>query len=152
MSPSSFLRPLAPLLVASFCAAAAAQPHQISRDGYTLRSSTVASTAIAPGTAREHGIEPSPSRGVLNVLVQRDASGASRNVAAEVRAVARNLAGMEREIPMKAARAPNGMVSYIGTYDFLPREVLVFVVTARPHDSRTELSLKFRDRLPAVSR
>lgn len=151
MSPSSFRRALAPVLIA-FCAAAAAQPHQVSRDGYTLRSSTVASTAIAPGTAKEHGIEPSSSRGVLNVLVQRDANGTGRNVAAEVHAVARNLAGMEREIPMRVAKAPNGMVSYIGTYDFLPREVLDFAVTARPRDSKAELSLKFRDRLPAVSR
>lgn len=146
---SCLLRPFAPVLLASIGAAAMAQPHQISRDGYTLRSSTVASTAIDRRTAQAHGIEPSASRGVLNVLVQRTGDAPSENVQADVSAVARNLAGMERQIPMRPAIAENGMVSYLGTYEFLPREVLEFTVTARPRDTGIELSLKFEDRLPA---
>ena len=150
--PARPIRPsrIAALLIATCVLAAAAQPQEVSRDGYTLRSSTILSTAVAPRTAREHGIEPSPSRGVLNVVVQREGQAASGNLPAEVTAIARNLAGMERDIPMREAQAPNGWVSYVGTYEFAPREVLDFIVTARPQGSQTELSLKFRDRLPVT--
>ena len=138
----------AALLIAACAMSAAAQPQEVSRGDYVLRSSTVLSTTIDPVTAREHGIERSSSRGVLNVVVQRRGKAASGNVPAQVTAFARNLAGMEREVPMREAKAPNGWVSYIGTYEFAPREVLDFIVTARPRGSQTELSLKFRDRLP----
>lgn len=130
-------------------AQANAQPHQVVRDGYALRASTVVSTALDPQTARSHGIEREPGRGVLNVMVEK-ATAPRENVPAEVTAVARNLAGMEREVPMREARAPNGMVSYIGGYEFAPREVLDFIITARPRGHPDELSLEFRDRLPTL--
>lgn len=130
-------------------ATALAQPHQAVRDGYVLRASTVASTALDPGTARTHGIDPQPGRGVLNVVVSKKEAPAG-NVRAQLSAVARNLVGKEREIAMREATAPNGMVSYVGAYDFAPREVLDFIIEARPEGARTDLKLEFRDRLPTL--
>lgn len=141
---------LVPLVAALWCAAADAQPHQVARDGYTLRASTVASTTLDPRTASSHGIEPAPDRGVLNVMVERS-QPPRRNVAADVKVVARNLGGVQEEIPMRQVTAPNGMVSYVGAYEFAPREVLDFHVTARPRPGSTELSLEFRDRMPFVN-
>lgn len=139
--------PLALALSASIlCASANAQPHEVSRDGYTLRASTVVSTALDPRTASSHGVERSADRGVLNVTVERG----RENVTANVSAVARNLGGVQQEIPMREAKAPNGMVSYVGAYEFAPREVLDFHVTARPRGHPTDLSLEFRDRMPFV--
>lgn len=130
---------------------ALAQPHEAVRDGYTLRASTVVSTALAPKTAQSHGIDPARDRGVLNVMVEKT-NPTRDNVPADVTAFTRNLAGMQVQVPMREARAPNGMVSYVGGYDFAPREVLDFHVTARPRGESTELSLVFRDRLPTVTR
>lgn len=130
-------------------ASAMAQPHQVVRDGYALRASTVVSTALDPATARSHGIDPAPDRGVLNVVVEKT-TAARGNVSAKVSAVARNLAGMQREIPMREARSRNGMVSYVGAYDFAPREVLEFRIEAQPEGEAAELELEFRDRLPTL--
>ncbi|HZF78343.1 MAG TPA: hypothetical protein VEZ89_00995, partial [Rubrivivax sp.] len=46
-----------------------------------------------------------------------------------------------------AQGGPNGMVSYMGSYRFLPREVLDFHITAQPEGRQQALTLKFRDRL-----
>ena len=141
-----WLRPL-PLVAA--CAAAApalAQPHETTRQGFTLRSSTVASRNLDPATARRHGISPSPTRGVLNVVVLRKQGGSPRTVRADVRATARNLTGIENDIPMREVEQ-NGYISYVGSYRFAPREVVDFQIEARPRGSDTTLTLRYRDRL-----
>lgn len=132
------------LATAAFCALA--QVHEARRGDLVLRSSTVASDRINPATAGKHGIEPSPTRGVLNVTVLRGPDG--RTVPAEVAASSVNLAGIRQDIEMREVRA-DGRVSYVGSYDFLPREVIDFEITARPlrpANSRP-LSLKYRDRM-----
>ena len=40
------------------------QSHEARSGAYTLRASTVASTMLSPESARQHGIERSPTRGV----------------------------------------------------------------------------------------
>lgn len=125
---------------------ALAQPHERSEGGFTLRGSTVSSQTIDSATARRHGIEPSPTRGILNVTVERREGPAPRTVQARVQATARNLAGVEREIPMKEVEQ-NGYVSYTGAYDFAPREVLDFRIRAQPQGASTVLNLTFRDRM-----
>lgn len=141
---------LAFLLLAATAAAPAtvlAQAHETTRGGYTLRSSTVSSTNLDPATARKHGIEPSPTRGVLNVLVLRKRGKGQRTVHADVHAGIRGLTGATRNVPMKEVEQ-NGYVSYMGVYDFAPREVLDFHVTARPQGREaTTLELKYRDRM-----
>jgi hypothetical protein len=129
----------------------AAQPHESHDNGYTLRSSTVRSTTLDPATAKAHGITPAADRAVLNVVVQRqDGPAIGNNVPAQVHATARNLTGLDREIPLRAATAPNGETSYVGTYDFASREVLDFRIRARPLDADTRLELRYRERMPAL--
>lgn len=131
----------------AFAAAAAAQPQTRDFGPYTLRSSTTASDNIAPETARKHGIEPDPRRAVLNVTVLVDgAPGAERTVPAEVQATARTLSGKPRPIEMREVDA-GGYVSYIGSYEFVPREVLEFEITARPEGSDQVLSMRYEERL-----
>lgn len=143
---STRLRIAAGLLLAISAFCAVAQVHEARRGDFVLRSSTVASDRINPATAGKHGIEPSPTRGVLNVTVLRGRNG--RTVPAEVAASSVNLAGVRQDIEMREVRA-GGRVSYLGSYDFLPREVIDFEITARPlrpANSRP-LSLKYRDRM-----
>lgn len=127
---------------------ARAQPHEVQRDSYTLRSSTVVSTALSPSTAREHGIDRSPSRAVLNAVVLAGPGGTQPTTAADLAATVRSLTGVERKVEMKPARAANGDISYVGTYEFAPREVLQFELRARPMGSTTELSMSYSERMP----
>jgi len=138
------------LLAALTGLAAHAQAHEARQGGYLLRSSTVSSQRIAPQTAARHGIAPAPGRALLNVVVLRTASpsSAQATVAAEVSASRQDLAGVHQRIPMREVRA-NGYISYIGSYEFLPREVIDFTVTATPADGQggAPLTLTYRERM-----
>ena len=129
---------------------ACAQAHEVEAGPFTLRSNVASSTAIAPSAARRHGIEPAAGRALLDVVVLRDGgTGRRLPVEARVEATASNLAGMQRTIPLRAARSPNGDVSYVGTFDFANREVLDFHITAHPKlRAAPPLRLQYRERMP----
>lgn len=134
------------MLLAALAFAAAAQPREARRGDLVLRSSTVASERIDAATAARHGIEPAANRAVLNVVLLR---GPKRQpVAAEVTASSRNLAGVRQEIGMKEVRE-GGRVSYVGSYEFLPKEVLDIEITAKPlrPDEARPLTLSYRERM-----
>ena len=130
---------------------ALAQPREVESGDFVLRSSTVSSTSISAETAREHGIQQGPDRAVLNVvLLQRGV--ADRTVPAEVRASRRNMAGVEQNIDMRPVRTGD-WVSYMGTYEFLPGEVVIVRIEATPMLAmRAPLVLQYRDRMPNYSR
>lgn len=140
-------------LVAALALAAsglvAAQVHEVRQGQYLLRSTTVASDRIDPDTARRHGIEPSSGRAVLNVvLLKHVGQQGEATVPAQVEAVSRNLAGVRHEIELREVRE-NGRVSYVGSYEFLPREVFDFQVKALPKGTQDapELALEYRERM-----
>lgn len=118
------------------------QAHETQVGSYTLRTSTVSSEQLSASTARKHGIERSPLRGVLNVTIAKG----KETVPANVEVIARNLTGHIRPIVMKEAIA-DGYVSYTGAYDFTHGEVLDFTIHAQPQGSKESLSLTFRDRM-----
>ena len=118
------------------------QSHEARSGAYTLRGSTVASTMLSPESARQHGIERSPTRGVLNVTVMQD----EQTVPARIEASASNLTGRSRPIALTQTSA-NGYVSYTGAYDFVHGEVLDFSIRAVPQGSTQTLRLQFRDRM-----
>lgn len=127
---------------------AQAQPHEQTEAGYTLRSSTVSSQTIAEETARSHGIEQRPDVAIVNVVVRKaGAPLAEANVAAAVEATARTLVGVVRTIELHPARA-NGFISYFGSFEHSPGEVLEFTIRARPVGSDRLLTLRYRDTLP----
>lgn len=126
----------------AFAAPAWSQAHQQQSGPYTLRSSTVSSETLSEASAKLHAIERSPTRGVLNVTVTKG----DQTVPATVIVMARNLAGMTRQIGVKQTAA-NGYVSYTGPYDFVHGEVLDFTVRATPYDSKEVIALTFRDRM-----
>ena len=71
-----------------------------------------------------------------------------RPIPAQVQAEAWSLSGVRQEIAMREVRE-DGRVSYVGTYDFLPREVIDFLITATPLDrpAAQPLALAYRDRM-----
>ena len=140
---------LATACLLAFAQHSAAQTHEVRSGQYTLRSSTVSSERIDPATAARHGIEPSSKTAVLNVVVLR--GSARETVPAEVSATARSLAGVRQEIGLREVRE-NGRVSYLGSYDVLPREVVDFEVEARPLQAgkSPSLVLRWRERMWAI--
>lgn len=148
LGPAGWLssRFLPAMLLAAAAFAAEAQPREARRGDLVLRSSTVASERIDAATAARHGIRPAANRAVLNVVLLR---GPKREpVAAEVTALARNLAGVRQKIEMREVRE-NRRVSYVGSYEFLPKEVLDIEITAkplRPEEARP-LTLSYRERM-----
>ncbi|MEO8654933.1 MAG: DUF4426 domain-containing protein [Ramlibacter sp.] len=140
------LRVVQAMLLAGIACGAAAQPREVTRGDLVLRSSTVSSERIDPATASRHGIEPSPNRAVLNVVVLR---GRKREtIPADVTAASRSLTGVRRRIDLKEVRE-NGRVSYVGSYEFLPKEVLDIEITAKPlrPDQSRPLKLSYRERM-----
>lgn len=121
---------------------ALAQAHEKQIGAFTLRSSTVGSESLSPQSAREHGIERSPRRAILNVTVTKD----GQTIPARVSAVGRSLTGKNRDIGMRETIA-NNYVSYTGSYEFTHGEVIDFTVTATPRGSETPLTLTYRERM-----
>ena len=136
---------LALALTAGF-ACAHAQAHEKRVGAYVLRSSTVASESIDAATARAHGIDPEPTLGVINVTVSHVSGPVRQNVAADVSVTARSPTGRRSQIEMRPV-VENGMISYLGTYRFVPREAFEFTVVARPPQPEKAITLVYRDRM-----
>jgi hypothetical protein len=135
---------LAGLSLAAFTAAA--QPHVQTEGDYVIRASTVSATVLPRAMREQYGIPSTSNTAVLNITVQRKSNGALSNVPAELEVRARNLLGLETPVQMQTVVA-NDLVSHVGTYQFLPHEVLDFDITARPEGAEQAISLQFRDRL-----
>ena len=126
---------------------AQAQPHTERAGAYIVRSSTSPTQSFSADAARAQGITPSPTRAVLNVVVRREDGKAAENVRAQVTASMTDPAGVRRSIEMRPAVA-NNMVSYIGAFDFVPRQVLDFEIVAIPEGADGKpITLRFRDRM-----
>lgn len=123
-----------------------AQAHVSTEGPFTLRASTVSSETLPESTAKAHGIDQDPQRGVLNVAILRKTGSAEDTLHAEVHAIARNLSGQKLNVAMREVEA-NGYVSYMGTYDFVRGEVIDFLIEAKPQGSEQKLDLTFRDRM-----
>jgi hypothetical protein len=139
---------VAGLLLSALAASAWAQSHEVERGGVVLRSSSVASDRISPEIARLYGINQSPDRAVINVVLLTDQPGMEKTLPALVSVSTRSLSGDNTAIEMREVRV-NDRVSYMGSYVFSPREVLDFEVTAQPTGtpSQEPLTLRYRERM-----
>ena len=118
--------------------------------GYTIHHNAVPTSTLTPEVARSHGIQRSPSRGLLNVTVIRDAPGGPGAAAtAQVQATSRNLQGQVREIAMREAREGQA-IYYLGEFPVEHAETLRFDVKVRPQGAdatyAVELSQDFYTR------
>ena len=126
--------------------AVSGQPHELTEGGYTVRSSVVDSSSLAPAAAREHGIEPSGGVGVLDVSVYRSDSTNYEALPATVQASLTGPAGVVEQIEMKPARAA-GYVSYFGTFRYAPNEPLDFKISVKPEGAGQDLTLRYQETL-----
>jgi len=148
-SPAQLLTGVRTTLLAILVAASGpawSQAHVSKEGAFTLRASTVSSETLPASTAKANGIERDPRRGVLNVTIRHKEGKREKNMRGDVSAIAQDLTGQKRDIPMKEVDS-NGYVSYLGTYDFVRGEVIDFLINAKPKGSERKLSLTFRDRM-----
>jgi hypothetical protein len=136
------------VLLAAVAMPVLAQVHEESKGGYLVRSSTVKSTLIDPDAALSVGIAPAPDRAVLNVVVlgPGDRPIQERNMPAKVTVTMRRLTGKVEPVDMREVRV-NNMVSYLGSYKFVPREILEFEIHAQPQGSTQDIRLAYSDRM-----
>jgi hypothetical protein len=80
------------------------------------------------------------------VVVLKEIDGAQWPIAASVSATRTTLAGVRRDVALREVQA-QGRVSYVGSFDFVPREVLDFNITARVDPASPLLRLSFRERM-----
>ena len=120
--------------------------------GYTIHHNALPTSTLPPEVARSHGIQRSPSRGLLNVTVLRDAPGGPAHAAAvtaQVQAASRNLQGQIREIAMREVREGQA-IYYLGEFPVENAETLRFDVKVRPQGAdatyAVELSQDFYTR------
>lgn len=125
---------------------ALAQPHEQQFGDYVVRASTTSALSLPTVVREQHRIPSTGQHAVLNVIVQDRGDRGLVNGRASIVVRAHNLMGNPTSIEMREV-VENGFVSYLGVYEFLPREVLDFTVTVTPAGSTRELVLKFRDRL-----
>ena len=123
-----------------------AQAHETRSGPFVLRSSAVASESVSASSAKANGIDPAPTRAILNVVLEETTGRGRTNMRATIEASAVDLAGIRRPIEMRRA-FDNGRVSYIGTFDFLPGEVLDFRIVATPEAGGDPITLTYRDRM-----
>lgn len=143
---TNFLRVPAAALLLAAAGPAWSQAHTQQFGAYRLQSSSVNSEHLSAEAAREHGIERGPGIAVLNVVVQKDESGKTVTVPAQVEAQVSGLAGVVNQVRLRETRA-QGRVAYTGTYPILPRQVVDITVSARPEGATEPLSMTYRERM-----
>ena len=132
-------------LAALLPAAAQAQSHDTTAHGFTLRSSTVNSQSIDPTVAAAHKITPAPDLYLISISINDNSkSGGAASVPAKVSVHARDMAGRTQEIKVTQER-DNGYLSYMGTYQRLPKQTYAFDVTATPQGTSHPLELHYQD-------
>lgn len=125
---------------------ALAQSHEQVAGPYVLRATVSTTAAIAEESAQAHGIEQKADRAILNVIVLNRDDPRQIPQPARVSAQITDLAGVLQEVELRRIEA-NNRISYTGTFQFLPREVVEFRISAQPEGSTETIDLQFRERL-----
>jgi hypothetical protein len=103
--------------------------------GYTIHHNALTTDSLSADVASTYDIRRSKNRAMLNVSVIKDVPGTTGEpVAAEVKAVARNLIGQTRDIPLREIRE-GAAVYYIGDFLVSHRDNLTFELSVQPADS-----------------
>lgn len=100
--------------------------------GHTVHHNALTTDMLSPAVAQSYGIRRSKGRAMLNISVIQDVPGTTgKAVTAEVKAVARNLIGQSREIPLREIREGSA-IYYIGDFQVGHREHLTFLLDVTP--------------------
>jgi hypothetical protein len=115
--------------------------------GYTIHHNAIPSAALDPAIAKQHGIQRSKYRGMLNVSVIKSEAGTTGKPAtAVVMAKATNLLGQMISIPMRKVTEGEA-IYYIGEFRIADQETFNFELQVKPqgaaHFYTAKLSQQF---------
>ena len=118
--------------LAALCTTAAAQ--QSAQFGaYEIHYNTLNTNMLSPDIASAYGIQRAGTQAMLNVtVIERESREAVR---ADIEAVAENLTGQRRDIPLREI-SDQDAIYYIGQFRIHDEEMLNFDVRVKPegHD------------------
>ena len=123
-----------------------AQAHETRAGAYVVGASAVDSERFDAASARANGIDPAPTRGILNVTLLHLEGRRRRNVRGEVRASVADLTGRRLQHRDAAGgRRPHGVDAR--RLRAHARQVLDFRIVAKPEGAAAPITLRFRDRI-----
>jgi hypothetical protein len=115
---------------------------------YLIHHNALSTEVLSADMARQYAIERSPSRGMLNISVQKIAADeTAAPVAAEIHGEATNLSGLHS--PVTIREIPGDYVSYVGLFDVSPPDTYTFVLTIKPSGSDQTHTLRFNQNFVA---
>jgi hypothetical protein len=109
---------------------------------YLVHHNALSTEVLGADMARQYAIERSPTRGMLNLSVQKIADDETATpVAAEIHGEATNLSGLRSPITIR--EIPGTYVSYVGLFDVSPPDTYTFVLSIKPAGSDQTHTLRF---------
>ncbi|MCU7935612.1 MAG: DUF4426 domain-containing protein [Candidatus Thiodiazotropha sp. (ex Dulcina madagascariensis)] len=100
--------------------------------GFTIHHNAIPSASLEPSIAKQHGIQRSKYRGMLNVSVIKSVEGTTGEPSeAVVMAKATNLRGQLISIPMRKITEGDA-IYYIGEFRITDQETLNFEIQVKP--------------------
>jgi hypothetical protein len=112
-------------------------------DAYRVRYNALPTDQLLPDVAKSYGINRSRQRGLLNVAVQKNASGsASDPIRAALDGSATSLGG--QRVPLKFREiSEDGAVYYISEFPVSPPDTYRFEIKVTPESATTSYTVRF---------
>ena len=130
------------LIALSPLALAENQESSLKFGDHIVHFSALPTDFLSEEIAKQYSIERSPTRGMLNISVQKDhGDGATEAVAARITGEATNLAG--QAVPIEIREIPGSYVSYVGLFDIVPPDTYTFTISVFPEGATVPLTLRF---------
>jgi len=110
---------------------------------FVVHVSAQLTSDLTPEVAQSYGIVRSDTRGFANlVLLQKQADGSEKPVAAKVTASVANLNGQLKDAPLREVKSGDS-IYYVVELDVTDREVINFDFDIRPIDSNRLLQVRY---------
>ena len=130
------------LIALSPLALADSQESSLKFGDHVVHFSALPTDFLSEEIAKQYSIERSPSRGMLNISVQKDlGDGATEAVAAHITGEATNLTG--QEVPIEIREIQGSYVSYVGLFDIAGPDTYTFTFSVLPEGASLPLTLRF---------
>jgi hypothetical protein len=112
-------------------------------DAYRVRYSALPTDQLLPDVAKSYGINRSRQRGLLNIAVQKNASGSESDpIRAALDGSATSLGG--QRVPLKFREiSEDGAVYYISEFPVSPPDTYRFEIKVTPESATTSYTVRF---------
>ncbi len=128
------------MLGLSFCANAE-QMEQF--DDYRIHYNAFISNMLSPEVARAYGLTRSRYHAMVNITVQKQASGEYQPISAQVTGTATNLYGKRHNLEIKKVTERDA-IYYLAELPFSDKETLTFDIDVIPEGEKVTRNIRFK--------